>query len=575
MTSTELVRGEMRRFLRSSEPEAICVTGEWGVGKTFTWQTELDAARSKGELGLSRYSYASLFGIHSLEGLKLALFENLEFLDAPATGYADKGAGILKRVASKAAKYSQLAQGLPTVGQLLSKAGPLYFSAVRDQIVCIDDLERRGATLELKDVFGLISFLREQRGCKVILLLNEEELKADKTEFDTHFEKVFDARLIFSPTASEALNIAIRNDDRASKLLRGYCEILNIANIRVIKKIERLIGQVLPHLAKYSPEIAQQAIHSLVLFGWSKFQPTKAPPLDYFHVSSVARYLEQKHKTGAASENDKKAASENDKKWSALLSQYQFMNMDDFDAELMKFVNTGVLDVPSLAAKADEQNQKAEIQRKTGSLEKAWRPFHDSFNDNLDEVTKSILDGLKATIIVTSLSHLDAAVRVLYEIGKQKDTKKLLEFFVENKPLEFWDPTKDPFLRGTFHPEVAATIADRQRALSEVTSKAFNFEAELIQAAQTYNNEAIRKLANIPIDQYYRLIKAKEGDEMRRIIFSGLDFRRISNATPEMVEVVRRTEEALKRIASESTLNAARVARYGVSLDSSSEKSGT
>ena len=559
MTSTELVRGEMRRFLQSSEAETICVTGKWGVGKTYTWQTELDAAaKSSGKIGLTRYSYASLFGVNSLEGLKLTLFENLEFLDAPATSYTDKGKDILKRVASTATKYSRLAEGLPTIGQLLSKAGPLYFSAIRNQIVCIDDLERRGAGLELKDVFGLISFLREQRGCKVILLLNEEELDVDKGDFDTHFEKVFDARLVFSPTAPEALNIALKTDDRATTLLRGYCETLKIANIRVIKKIERLVRQILPHLTPYAPEITQQAIHSLVLFGWSKFQPNVAPPLDYFRVSSVARYLRRKRTN--------EAVTADDEKWSALLSEYQFMNMDDFDAELAKFVDTGILDIPSITSKAEEQNRTLEIQKKTGSLEKAWRPFHDSLRDNIDEVTKSILDGLRANVAVVSLANLDAAVAVLFELDKQEEAKGIIKYFVENRPIDFWDPTKEPFLRGNFHPAVAAVVAERQNAAAEAAAKTFDFEAELIQAAQNYNNEAIAKLATIPVEEYYKLIKSKEGDEMRKVILSGLDFRRISNASPEMLEVVRRTEEALKKIASESKLNAVRVTRYGVKL---------
>ena len=75
MTSTDIVRGEINRFLWSIEPEVIFVIGAWGVGKTYTWRTELDAVRRDNKLGLTRYSYASLFGINSLDGLKLALFE--------------------------------------------------------------------------------------------------------------------------------------------------------------------------------------------------------------------------------------------------------------------------------------------------------------------------------------------------------------------------------------------------------------------------------------------------------------------------------------------------------------------
>src|SRR5579885_1071732 len=113
MTSTQIIREEISRFLRSPEPEVICITGEWGVGKTYTWQTELNEAKSKKELGLRRYSYASLFGINSLDGLKLSLFENLQFLDAPAETITDKGRDFFKGLTSKAMQYSQLAQGLP------------------------------------------------------------------------------------------------------------------------------------------------------------------------------------------------------------------------------------------------------------------------------------------------------------------------------------------------------------------------------------------------------------------------------------------------------------------------------
>jgi hypothetical protein len=35
--STVLIAAEIRRFLASDVPEVLCVSGMWGVGKTFTW----------------------------------------------------------------------------------------------------------------------------------------------------------------------------------------------------------------------------------------------------------------------------------------------------------------------------------------------------------------------------------------------------------------------------------------------------------------------------------------------------------------------------------------------------------
>jgi hypothetical protein len=137
MTATELVQSEIRRFLKSTDPEVLCVTGEWGVGKTFTWQRMLREARTKKSCALARYSYASLFGINSLEGLKVALFENLEFLDSPPETSFEEGIHGAKSLAALAKKLGGVASAIPYVGTALSKAGPLFFSLVRNQIICI------------------------------------------------------------------------------------------------------------------------------------------------------------------------------------------------------------------------------------------------------------------------------------------------------------------------------------------------------------------------------------------------------------------------------------------------------
>jgi hypothetical protein len=157
------------------------------------------------------------------------------------------------------------------------------------------------------------------------VLLNEEALADDKADFDRYFEKVIDAQLIFSPTATEAAQIALARRDTVTELIRKYCVSLNISNIRVIKKIERLVLQIVPQLKSFSAELTQQAVHSLTLFGWSKFQPGLAPPLEFYNTSSVERYLQQREA--------KSELSEEDKKWRALLTEYKFMNMDEFDLE--------------------------------------------------------------------------------------------------------------------------------------------------------------------------------------------------------------------------------------------------
>jgi hypothetical protein len=74
--------------------------------------------------------------------------------------------------------------------------------------------------------------------------------------------------------------------------------------------------QVEPLLGRFAPEVLRSAVHSVVLFGWSKFQPGLAPPLEYIGGSSMGRFI--------AREKGKKATPE-ELKWDAILTDYQFM----------------------------------------------------------------------------------------------------------------------------------------------------------------------------------------------------------------------------------------------------------
>lgn len=554
MTSTELVQTEIRRFLLSAEPEVLCITGDWGVGKTYTWQKILEEAKSDKSVALERYSYCSLFGINSLDGMKLSLFENMEFLDAAPGNVLEKAVHGAKSLGTQAKKLASIAPALPYVGGLLSKAGPLYFSLVREQIICIDDLERRGTGLSVKDVLGLISFLREQRRCKVMLLLNADALDESKPEFESLFEKVIDARLIFAPTAAEAVAIALSSQDKVAETLRSSCATLGISNIRVIKKIERLARQIEPFLKPLAPEVTTSAVRSLVMFGWAKYQPDQAPSLDYIRGDSMVRYIERK--------NSKTEASPKEKEWDAILERFEFRRLDNLDYELLKFVDGGILDPISIGERAKEINEQLSLHKESGSFEQAWRPFHDSFEDNLDEVVHSLVNGAKDNFRVVSLSNLDETIRILKEFGRASEAQDVLSFFVTYKPSTFWDTKREFFQHRPYEIEVNSVIAAHQAKEDE----AFILDVELVEAARTYNPEKIKKLAEVSIDEYYRVLKTKRGDDLRIFVLAALEFRRIANASPEMREVIRRMEEALRKVASESALNAIRSRKYGIDI---------
>jgi hypothetical protein len=54
----------------------------------------------------------------------------------------------------------------------------------KDIIVCFDDFERLSSSMELEEVLGLISELKEQKNCSVVMILNEDELGDNKETLD-------------------------------------------------------------------------------------------------------------------------------------------------------------------------------------------------------------------------------------------------------------------------------------------------------------------------------------------------------------------------------------------------------
>jgi hypothetical protein len=565
MTNTTIVQAEIERFLKSPDPEVLCITGEWGVGKTYNWQANLDLLRSSREIGLSRYSYVSLFGINSIEELKAAIFENMEFLVPEGQAGFDRARSFANKGFQQSKKITGAIAAIPGVGNALSQiAKPLFMESIRNQIVCVDDLERRGEKLSVKDVFGLLSYLKEQRSCKVALLLNEGKLASlpkGQEEFNDHFEKVVDTKVIFSPSAKEAAEIAFKNRDELSQLIFQRAIELNVKNIRVLKKIERLVRIVASAVKVPTPEILQQIVHSLAIFGWSKFDSgAEPPPLSYLSESSVVRYM-QRQKGNPASKKEER--------WDAIIEAYNFVRLDALDRALFDYVEAGVLNPALMQSEIDKKEIENEIGRQANSFEAAFRKLNDSFLDNEEDVCSSIVNGIKDNFQIVSLVNVDEAVEVLERIGRQASASGLIDYAIQHGSDEFWS-ARDPFGREIKSHKLKECALQRR----EQMAAPFIFEEDVFKAADNIDHKLIAKVAAAPIERYVSLFKSNTGENLRRATSACFGYRRIQNASLDMNAIVEKASAALQMIAKESSLNAVRVERMGVRAPATVNVSG-
>ena len=559
MTLTERAQAEIKRFLSTEDAETLCFSGHWGVGKTYTWQTILTKARNANEVGLKRYAYVSLFGINSLDDLKLTIFENSDFLlkeDASTTGHAKDIGNWLYRLGRKS---TPIASEL-LLGKLIKSGGALFFSTVRDQIVCIDDLERRGSGLAVKDVLGLISFLKEQRRCKVALLLNEDELDDDgRAEFTGNLEKVIDIKLAFSPTAAESAAIALTGPGAANEQLKANCTRLGIANIRVIKKIERHSGQLESLLTGLHDRVMQQALQSLCLFAWSKYQPEVAPRL---------AFLKAKRGGDFAGLSNRAEPTPEEAAWNALLQVYDFGVIDDFDAAILDGIEVGYFDPERVKAEAEKVHQERMRQDQDVAFTDAWNPYHDSFADNAAEVGQSLYDSFKVNFATITPSNLHGTIEVLKGIGQADRARELLALYVaqRNEGRDFWDLDQHRFFRNFTDADMINAFAAKHASFAVAAVDPAEVLIK-INRSDSWNDRDLNLLAALSIDDYERIFLESTGERLRAVVSAALQFSRIGNATPAMQAITNNARGALQRIGARSPLNAMRVQKYGIQVE--------
>lgn len=552
--SITLIKQQINRFLSSQTPEVISIKGAWGVGKTYAWNTYLVEAKNRNRLAPEKYAYVSLFGINSLAELKFAIFENL--IDRKTIGRKPSLATFQRNLN----ELSRLLGGrrlLPGSRVNLERFGfmieALAFLSLDKTLICIDDFERKGNDVETRDILGLITQLKEQKKCKIVLILNDENLDDEASvDYVKLREKVIDTELRFAPTAEDCVEIAL-GTGKVAALLREPIVRLGINNIRVIKKIESLAALLAPVLKNFDDAILEQALKTLSLLTWCFYSQSSDAPNYNFVIS----------RTSSFDDLNEELLSTQQLHWCAILRQYDNFSMDEFDRRIACLVENGYVN------EADIQAQAAIVQRKIAaagsehSFQEAWRLFYESFDDDSQEVIKCLSDSFKDNARHISPANLDGTVRLLRHLGRNSVAGKLIDLYIDMRRDE----------AALFSQSLAAVPAEIRDA--EVIEK-FTRQLREMRAGQPLreicakladgggSDEEEERMSKAEVAEYVRLFKELKGPELTHYVDFCLSFGRRGTGTASQRNISEKATEALKIIGRESRLNASRVSRFGI-----------
>lgn len=561
--SIQLIEGQIKKFLAGDTPGVMAICGKWGVGKTYFWnKTIQEVSQSEETFKLPRYGYVSLFGINSLAGLKSEIFTAIA--DREMIG---RELNVQSLQENTKASICSVLKKLPKLAEIAlpnssSVADAVCFASIRNSVICIDDLERKSKSLELKDVLGLASVLKEQKRCKIVFLLNDDEEGLE--DFNKYHEKVVDLKLRFEPTPEDCVEIALPSENDDERFLQQRVCNLKITNIRTIKKIERIVNMATQILTDISPAIKQQTISSLVLFGCCHYRADNENIPDLKHVtkSGFARL-------GFGKEDN---TPPNERKWNALLQQYGYIHTDEFDLELLKGITNGYFIDDDLKAAAEKKNAELEAAHSTGSFNSAWDVYHHNLQTNDKEVIDTLIASFEANIKNISPANLAGLLWLLRNLNEDEKADSAIEAYIAARDLS--DPIFD---LGTyaFGSEVTdKKMIDRFADIHKSSLKTESLREILARITEhkSWNVSDEIAMSEAPVKEYYDVFHTEDGQHLSEYIRKCLQYGHSSAPKEHEKLISEKATEALKLIARESKVNQLRLKPYGITLKEEPEE---
>jgi hypothetical protein len=425
----------------------------------------------------------------------------------------------------------------------------------RSTLIIIDDLERHSSSLSIRDILGILTDLKEERGCQIILVMNEDALQrndGDKPYFETK-EKVIDRELVFRPTAEDAITIGLTDKDK-NQSAAECCRKLQISNIRTIQKINHTLRQLRDFLSEIGLTVPEsfdlQLQLTTVLATWAYWERV-------IDIDDLEK-LEPGDTTVALIEDTRLHLSEKQKDLYQRVRDYGYAYSDDSDKMIIRFIKTGAIDKEEMRHRVQENDAAMAKRQRDEAIERAWEVYRGTLRPNVEEVVTALYDAHLAGIEDVSASHLAQAVRVIRELGAEDKANELTKrFFSRTAPIGNYDsyPFKDMGHDERFVEqwrEKTAAEAPDERTLEEtINSYYYNKDNAMTD---------FRRLAQFGEDEFYEWFTGTENPKVLSMAsaLSHIQYR-LPLAQAEIEKIERDALAALRRISAEDKISEVRL----------------
>ena len=368
--TTNTIQDRLIELLNSTQSFGIALNGKWGVGKTFFWNQLIEE-----KFSAKKTAYISLFGVETIQQIKNDLLLQI---------YTQNG--FVKKIKDKVGSFKLYGMDISLALSWFEKKD------FENVIVCFDDFERISDKLKLKDVLGLISELKEQKKCTVVLILNKDELRED--DLSKYKDKIVDYDFNYEPTVAESFSLIKDNLKSFKEYPLEYFQKYKINNIRIMKRVINALNDYacFEESLKDFKDIEKELVENILEI--STINALKLS-VDFEKLSkySMQNYLDKKNK-------------EKNEDYDQLLKYINFgysgyFYMSDITYNVVDYIKNSIVDKDSLQQSINERIKKQKYSSIEEQIRKCTHKARYDLNYPYNQYTEdlsAILESNKETL---------------------------------------------------------------------------------------------------------------------------------------------------------------------------------
>jgi len=259
------IENNLKNILKQKLESVTVIKGKWGIGKTHFIKNFLDKLLIEDEYKF-KYVYVSLFNKNSLDDIEKEITIKLYTSVRAISSVKDKIKNLGFVLGIKADDFN-LNTG--SIGSIINLGLSIFENKDFENITIVfDDLERLSEKLSFEQVLGFISVLKEDKNCKVIVIMNDDELGENQKIYEKFKEKIVDFEFTYNPTVKENFELIKDRCRCFGDEIKEFFVVNNINNIRNMLQVSYVINRICD--LNVNRSLLKEAVRYLIPFIYLK-----------------------------------------------------------------------------------------------------------------------------------------------------------------------------------------------------------------------------------------------------------------------------------------------------------------